>query len=113
MKEQRIALKNMGKINPQSIDDYIAAGGYEAFNKTLAMSFDEIIKTIEDSGLRGRGGAGFPTGMKWKYTAATDDYPKYVVCNSDEGEPGTSKDRPIMESDPHLYLEGLMTPVVD
>ncbi len=107
-KETRIGLKNVGKVDPESIDDYIKLGGYEAYQKALKMLPDKIIEEVENSGLRGRGGAGFPTGLKWKYTNTTDDFPKYVVCNADEGEPGTFKDRSMMELDPHTYIEGMM-----
>ncbi len=110
--EIRIGLKNIGKVNPESIDDYIKLGGYEAYRKALEMLPDDIIAEIEKSGLRGRGGAGFPTGIKWKYTKASDKHPKYVVCNADEGEPGTFKDRSMMELDPHTYIEGLMISAV-
>lgn len=104
----KIAMRNTGRIDPFNIDNYIAQGGYEGFKKALDMSPDQVIKMIEDSGLRGRGGAGFPTGMKWKFTRASQGEEKFAVCNADEGEPGTFKDRILMEKDPHSYLEGLM-----
>lgn len=107
-KERHIGLRNVGKIDPLSIDEYIAAGGYEAFKKALKMNPDDIIKEIQDSGLRGRGGAGFSTGLKWKFTRQPQTTPKYVVCNADEGEPGTFKDRILMEQDPHSNIEGVM-----
>lgn len=107
--ETRIALRNLGKINPESIDDYIAAGGYEALAKAMKTDRDELISEIEKaSGLRGRGGAGFNTGFKWSGAKASEGDVKYVVCNGDEGEPGTFKDRVIIENDPHTVLEGIL-----
>lgn len=108
IKETRLTLQNIGKINPESIDDYIAAGGYEGLKKALTMEPFSIIDEMLEAGLRGRGGAGFSTGMKQKFTSKScQDCPqRYVVVNADEGEPGTFKDRVIMEQDPHLYLEG-------
>jgi len=108
VKETRIVLKNIGRIDPESIDDYIAAGGYEGLRKALAMEPYGVIEEMLGAGLRGRGGAGFSTGMKKKFTSqGCQDCPqRYVVVNADEGEPGTFKDRVIMEQDPHLYLEG-------
>jgi NADH:ubiquinone oxidoreductase subunit F (NADH-binding) len=108
IKETRLTLQNIGKINPESIDDYIAAGGYEGLKKALTMEPFSIIDEILEAGLRGRGGAGFSTGMKKKFTSKScqDCSQRYVVVNADEGEPGTFKDRVIMEQDPHLYLEG-------
>jgi NADH:ubiquinone oxidoreductase subunit F (NADH-binding) len=108
LKEHKIALRNVGQIDPGSIDQYIARGGYEGLKKALAMKPTDIIKEIEASGLRGRGGAGFPTGIKWKYTKPAHEGATYVICNADEGEPGTFKDRILMEEDPHSYLEGLI-----
>lgn len=109
-KETRIILKNIGIIDPESIDDYMAAGGYEGLKKALTMDSFAIIEEMLEAGLRGRGGAGFSTGMKKKFTSqGCQDCPqRYVVVNADEGEPGTFKDRVIMEQDPHLYLEGTM-----
>jgi NADH:ubiquinone oxidoreductase subunit F (NADH-binding) len=108
IKETRITLKNIGKINPESIDDYIATGGYEGLKKALTMEPFSIIDELLDAGLRGRGGAGFSTGMKQKFTSQSCQAcpQRYVVVNADEGEPGTFKDRVIMEQDPHIYLEG-------
>ena len=103
----KIALRNIGKVSPAKIDDYIANGGYEALQKALKMSSDEIIAEVEKSGLRGRGGAGFPTATKWKTAAGYDVYPKYVACNGDEGDPGAFMDRSILEGDPHSVIEGL------
>lgn len=109
MEEVRIALRNVGKIDPMSIDDYIAAGGYEALKKARTMDRGELITAIEEtSRLRGRGGAAFPTGKKWSSAFKNDSEVKYIVCNADEGEPGTYKDRIIMEGDPHTVLEGIL-----
>ncbi|HQQ67812.1 MAG TPA: NADP oxidoreductase, partial [Candidatus Cloacimonadota bacterium] len=107
--DNRIVLRNSGIIDPESIDDYIGAGGYEALEKALTqMKPAEIVEEVKQSGLRGRGGAGFPAGVKWSFTAPLDAEQKYVVVNADEGEPGTFKDRLIMEGDPHQLLEGIM-----
>ena len=109
-KQKRVALRNCGVINPECIDEYIGRGGYEALGKVLtSMTQDEVIQTILDSGLRGRGGGGFPTGMKWKL--AKNIVPnadmKYVCCNADEGDPGAFMDRSILEGDPHVLLEAM------
>ena len=107
-KQKRIALKNCGVINPEEIDEYIAFDGYKALEKVLTeMTQDEVIKVISDSGLRGRGGAGFPTGKKWEFTKVVDAEQKYVVCNADEGDPGAFMDRSILEGDPHAVLEAM------
>jgi NADH:ubiquinone oxidoreductase subunit F (NADH-binding) len=106
--EYRIALKNIDKYDPYQIDDYIQLGGYEAIKKALRQKPEEIIESVLNSGLRGRGGAGFPTGLKNKFTNQSEGLEKYVVCNADEGEPGTFKDRVIMEKDPHVLLEGMI-----
>jgi NADH:ubiquinone oxidoreductase subunit F (NADH-binding) len=108
IKENRITLKNVGKINPESIEEYIAADGYQGLRKALTMDPYSIINEILEAGLRGRGGAGFSTGTKKKFTSQSCQTcpQRYVVVNADEGEPGTFKDRVIMEKDPHLYLEG-------
>jgi len=106
-KEQRLVLKNYGKIDPASLEEYLAAGGYAALKKALAMNPDQIIGEVKRSGLRGRGGASFPTGLKWSFTAPLQAVQKYIVCNADEGEPGTYKDRLIMEHDPHLLVEAM------
>ena len=104
----RIVLENCGKINPEDIEEYIGAGGYEALGIVLEKKTPEdIIKIVKDSGLVGRGGAGFPTGLKWSFAQQAKEIPKYVICNADEGEPGTFKDRLIMEGDPHKVLEGM------
>ena len=107
--ETRITLKNVGKIDPRNIDDYIAAGGYETFRSILQRNRVELIDELVDASLRGRGGAGFSTGLKKRFTSeAASDRGAYLVCNADEGEPGTFKDRIIMENDPHLLLEGML-----
>ena len=108
-KQERIALKNCGIIDPENIDEYIAFDGYKALEKVLkTMSPDEVIKEISDSGLRGRGGAGFPTGKKWMFTKMAQGDQKYVVCNADEGDPGAFMDRSILEGDPHCIIEAMM-----
>ena len=107
-KQKRIALKNCGVINPEDIDEYIAFDGYRALARVLIeMNSDEVIETIEKSGLRGRGGAGFPTGKKWRATKDAKGDKKYVVCNADEGDPGAFMDRSILEGDPHAVLEAM------
>lgn len=107
--EKRIVLENSGHIDPENIVEYLGAGGYEAWEKALlAMKPEQIVDEVKASGLRGRGGAGFPTGLKWSFTAPLEAEQKFVVINADEGEPGTFKDRLIMEGDPHKLLEGLM-----
>ena len=107
-KQERVALRNCGVIDPEKIDDYIAQDGYAALGKCLTeMTPDEVIQTILDSGLRGRGGAGFPTGLKWKFAAANDADQKYVCCNADEGDPGAFMDRSVLEGDPHSLIEAM------
>ncbi len=107
-KQTRTALKNCGKINAESIEEAISVRGYEALAKVIEENNpDNVIQTILDSGLRGRGGGGFPTGMKWKFTAANRGGKSYVVCNGDEGDPGAFMDRSVMEGDPHKLLEGM------
>ena len=107
-KQLRIALRNCGVINPENIDEYIAFDGYAALGKVLTeMTPDEVIQTILDSGLRGRGGAGFPTGLKWKFAAGNKADQKYVCCNADEGDPGAFMDRSILEGDPHVVIEAM------
>lgn len=109
IEEKRIALKNLGQINPENIDDYIRVGGYEALKKALLGKPENVIEELSIAGLRGRGGAGFPTGTKNQATSASCNVcEKYVVCNADEGEPGTFKDRVIMENDPHILIEGMI-----
>jgi len=105
--DELVLLANVDKIDPLSLDDYLARGGYEGLKKALGMTPEEVVNVVKDSGLRGRGGAGFPTGLKWSFTRPLPATPKYIVCNADEGEPGTIKDRYIMEGDPHKVLEGM------
>ena len=107
-KQMRVALRNCGVINPEVIDEYIGCDGYEALGKVLTtMTPDDVIETILDSGLRGRGGGGFPTGLKWKLAKGNDADQKYVCCNADEGDPGAFMDRSILEGDPHVVLEAM------
>ena len=107
-KQKRIALQNCGVINPEDIDEYIAFDGYKALAKVLTeMSQDDVIKVVSDSGLRGRGGAGFPSGKKWEFVKAEEGDIKYIVCNADEGDPGAFMDRSILEGDPHGVLEAM------
>ena len=107
-KQKRIALKNCGVINPEDIDEYIAFDGYRALARAIReMTEEEVIDTISKSGLRGRGGAGFPTGKKWSLTKEAKGDVKYVVCNADEGDPGAFMDRSILEGDPHSVLEAM------
>lgn len=106
--QKRVALRNCGLINPESIDEYIAMDGYAALGKVLTeMKPEDVIKCVMDSGLRGRGGGGFPTGKKWSFTAANKAPQKYVVCNADEGDPGAFMDRSVLEGDPHCVLEAM------
>ena len=108
-KQKRIALKNCGIIDPENIDEYIAFDGYKALEKVLtSMSPDDVINEVTRSGLRGRGGAGFPTGKKWSFTKMAEGEQKYVVCNADEGDPGAFMDRSILEGDPHCVIEAMM-----
>jgi len=108
-KEIRVVLRNCGKIDPENIEDYIAEDGYLALAKALTeMTPEEIISTIKTSGLRGRGGAGFPTGMKWEFTRKSEGDIKYIVCNADEGDPGAFMNRRVLESDPHSVIEGMI-----
>jgi len=106
--EQKVILKNCGLVNPKDIDHYIANGGYSAFVKALQLKPEEIINEVKKSRLRGRGGAGFPTGEKWAICRKAPGKPKYVICNGDEGDPGAFMDRAILESDPHSVLEGML-----
>ncbi len=107
-KQKKIVLENSGYINPESIDEYIEVGGYEALKKALQMKPEEIIEIITKSGLRGRGGAGFPTGLKWKFGRQAKGDEKYIVCNADEGDPGAFMDRNVLEGDPHRVIEGMI-----
>jgi NADP-reducing hydrogenase subunit HndC len=107
-KQHRIALRNCGVINPENIEEYIGTHGYEALGKVLTeFTPDQVIKTILDSGLRGRSGGGFPTGLKWKLAMGNDADQKYVCCNADEGDPGAFMDRSVLEGDPHVVLEAM------
>ncbi len=105
--DELVLLANVDQIDPMSLDEYQARGGYEGLKKALTMTPPEVVNVVKDSGLRGRGGAGFPTGLKWSFTQPSPVFPKYIVCNADEGEPGTIKDRYIMEGDPHKLIEGI------
>ncbi len=107
-KQKRVALRNCGVINPENIDEYIAMNGYAALGKALTeMTPEEVIQVVKDSGLRGRGGGGFPTGLKWSFTAKNQADQKYVVCNADEGDPGAFMDRSVLEGDPHAVVEAM------
>ncbi|MGB9769437.1 MULTISPECIES: NADH-quinone oxidoreductase subunit NuoF [Caldisericum] len=106
--QERVLLKRVGMINPESIEEYIAEDGYLALEKALENGPEWVLEEVKASELRGRGGAGFPTGKKWEFTAKAKSDVKYVICNADEGEPGTFKDRVIMEGDPHLLIEGMI-----
>jgi NADP-reducing hydrogenase subunit HndC len=107
-KQHRIALRNCGVINPEVIEEYMGTGGYQALGQVLTeMTPDEVIQELLDSGLRGRGGAGFPTGLKWKLAKQNDADQKYVCCNADEGDPGAFMDRSVLEGDPHALLESM------
>ena len=105
---ERVLLRNTDNPNSFEIDEYIRMGGYRSLGKAVGMKPADIIEEVKKSGLRGRGGAGFPTGMKWSFAVADTEMPKYLLCNADEGEPGTFKDRPILEKNPHLLLEGMV-----
>ncbi|MBI5740950.1 MAG: NADH-quinone oxidoreductase subunit NuoF [Nitrospirae bacterium] len=105
---EKILLKNTDTGNSADINEYVKAGGYRGLSKALGLQPGDIVDEVKKSGLRGRGGAGFPTGMKWSFAIADPKSPKYLVCNADEGEPGTFKDRPILEKNPHLLIEGMV-----
>ncbi len=104
----RIALRNCGLIDPENIDEYIAQGGYSGLDKALTMTPEAVIQEVKESGLRGRGGAGFPTGAKWEFARKAAGKQKYIICNADEGDPGAFMDRSLLESDPHAVLEGMV-----
>ena len=107
-KQERVALRNCGVIDPENIDEYIAFDGYQALAKCLTeYTPEQVIQVVKDSGLRGRGGGGFPTGLKWSFTAANQADQKYVVCNADEGDPGAFMDRSVLEGDPHCIIEAM------
>lgn len=107
-RQKRLVLRNCGLINPEEIEDTLAAGGYEGLKKALDMTPELIVSEIKDSGLRGRGGGGFSTGMKWGFCQNAEGDPKYVLCNADEGDPGAFMDRSVLEGDPHAVLEGMI-----
>ncbi|HEX2831885.1 MAG TPA: NADH-quinone oxidoreductase subunit NuoF [Thermoanaerobaculia bacterium] len=108
MEPIRVLTANIDKPNSKSIETYLAGGGYEAARTALGMKWEDVIQIVKDSELRGRGGAGFPTGMKWSFVPRNAPRPTYLLCNADEAEPGTFKDRVIIEKDPHLLLEGMI-----
>ncbi|MBI5453632.1 MAG: NADH-quinone oxidoreductase subunit NuoF [Deltaproteobacteria bacterium] len=105
---EQVILKNLGKPDSHKLENYVANGGYKAIQDALKMRPDNIVQMVKDSGLRGRGGAGFSTGLKWSFIPKDPTIQKYLCCNADEGEPGTYKDRGIMDNDPHILLEGMM-----
>lgn len=107
-KEVRVVLRNCGKIDPTNIEDYLAEDGYMGLAKALSMTPDEVIDTVMQSGLRGRGGAGFPAAKKWQLARAAKGEPKYILCNADEGDPGAFMNRRVLESDPHSVIEGMI-----
>ena len=108
-RQQKIVLENCGRIDPTAIEDYIAAGGYQAMHTALTrMTPEEVTREVSRSGLRGRGGAGYPTGLKWSTVAKAENTPKFVICNADEGDPGAFMDRSVLESDPHRVIEGMV-----
>jgi NADH-quinone oxidoreductase subunit F len=108
-KQEKRVLTRCGRIDPTQMEQYIAGGGYQALARALSkMAPDQIIESVTKAKLRGRGGAGFPTGLKWKFTRATQTRPKYIVCNADEGDPGAFMDRAVLEGDPHAVLEGML-----
>ena len=106
--EVKILTKRFGLQNSDSLDTYLATDGYKAFLKAMEMTPEQIIEEVKVSALRGRGGAGFPTGMKWSFVPRTSPKPKYIIVNADESEPGTCKDRLLMEYDPHQLIEGIL-----
>ncbi|MCX7643159.1 MAG: NAD(P)H-dependent oxidoreductase subunit E, partial [Armatimonadetes bacterium] len=108
-RQVKIVMENSGIIDPERIEDYIAVGGYQALVKVLTeMSPSEVIEEVAKSGLRGRGGAGYPTGLKWSSVAKANGVRKFIICNADEGDPGAYMDRTILESDPHRVIEGMI-----
>ena len=106
--QNRLVLRNCGRIDPEDIEEYIASGGYEGLAKALEMGPEKTLEEVKASGLRGRGGAGFPTGRKWEFTRMAEGSPKYMCCNADEGDPGAFMDRSVLEGDPHAVLEGML-----
>lgn len=107
-KQKRYVLNDCGKVDPDSLEDYIAHGGYDALKKTLKMTSEEVIDEVKKSGLRGRGGGGFPTGLKWTFCRNSPGDLKYLICNADEGDPGAFMDRSIIEGNPHAVIEGML-----
>ncbi|HOW92398.1 MAG TPA: NADH-quinone oxidoreductase subunit F, partial [Anaerolineaceae bacterium] len=108
-KEIRVVLRNCGKIDPENIEDYLAEDGYQALGQVLSeYTPEQVIDEVLKSGLRGRGGAGFPTGKKWQFARASKDTPKFVICNADEGDPGAFMNRRVLEGDPHSVIEGMI-----
>ena len=106
--QKRVVLRNCGVINPDDFGHYLARGGYEGLERAFSMTPEDVIEEMKKSGLRGRGGAGFPTGMKWSFARASKSDEKYIICNADEGDPGAFMDRSVLEGDPHAIVEGLM-----
>src|SRR5438876_10432851 len=106
--ETKVLSKRFGLPNSASLDTDLATDGYKAFHKTMSMTPEQIIEEVKISALRGRGGAGFPTGMKWSFVPRNSPKPKYIIVNADESEPGTCKDRLLMEYDPHQLIEGVL-----
>jgi NADH-quinone oxidoreductase subunit F/NADP-reducing hydrogenase subunit HndC len=106
-KQQRLILRNLGHINPERIEDYVAIGGYKSLEKVFRMTPEQLIDEIRRAGLRGRGGAGFSTAQKWEFCRKATGSPKYMICNADEGDPGAFMDRSILEGDPHTVVEGM------
>jgi len=104
----RLITENCGTIEPRDIDQYIANGGFEGLNKALSMKPEGVIEAVKASGLRGRGGAGFPTGLKWDFCRKAQGSPKYLICNADEGDPGAFMDRSVLEGDCYRVLEGML-----
>jgi NADH-quinone oxidoreductase subunit F len=105
---EKVLLKNTENPNSADIGEYLKIGGYSSLEKAFGLEPKDVLEEVKQSGLRGRGGAGFPTGMKWNFAVADPKFPKYLICNADEGEPGTFKDRPILEKNPHLLIEGMV-----
>src|SRR5688572_28008395 len=108
MEPIKVLTANMDKPDSESVESYVRSGGYEALKSALKMKPEEVIEVVKSSDMRGRGGAGFPTGMKWSFVPKNATKPIYLLCNADESEPGTFKDRLIMEKDPHLLIEGMI-----
>jgi len=106
--QDRVVLGNNGRSDPEKLEEYLVHGGYQGLRKALTMSAEDICKEMLDSGLRGRGGAGFPTGLKWDLTRKVQSDVKYVICNGDEGDPGAFMDRSVLEGDPHAVIEGML-----